>query len=181
MEIEKIFVFLRGINVNGIKIKMDSLKDAFIKMDFDDVKTVLATGNVIFSLRTLIESIDLKKHIEAELSTAFNYEAHVIIRSFEELQEIIEESKSIELPKSNNLYVLICESEEARTEIEGLFNKVEHTSEESIKPLKKDLFWSVSKGQTLSSKFGAKVLGSKGFKDKFTSRNISTIERVFKC
>jgi len=40
---EEYCVFLRGINVNGIKIKMDALKKAFQRMGFTNVKTILAT------------------------------------------------------------------------------------------------------------------------------------------
>jgi hypothetical protein len=56
---------------------------------------------------------------------------------------------------------------------------VSHSEEESIKPLKTDLLWIVAKGETLSSDFGSMVLGNKKYKEKLTSRNINTIERIF--
>ena len=46
---EKYCVFLRGINVNGIKIKMQDLKAVLTNLGFTDVKTILATGNVILT------------------------------------------------------------------------------------------------------------------------------------
>ena len=49
---------LRGINVGGINIKMADLKDAISSLGFDNVKTVLASGNVLFdSDRTDREAI----------------------------------------------------------------------------------------------------------------------------
>jgi uncharacterized protein (DUF1697 family) len=38
-------VFLRGINVGGINIKMADLKRALESKGFDGVKTLLASGN----------------------------------------------------------------------------------------------------------------------------------------
>ena len=44
-----IIAFLRGINVGGHKkVPMAALKKAFEAMGFRDVRTVLASGNVIF-------------------------------------------------------------------------------------------------------------------------------------
>ena len=40
---------LRGINVSGHKtILMDDLKELFEKMDFEEVKTYIQSGNIIF-------------------------------------------------------------------------------------------------------------------------------------
>ena len=42
-------VLLRGINVGGINIKMADLRVALTAAGFTDVRTVLATGNVLLS------------------------------------------------------------------------------------------------------------------------------------
>ena len=43
---------LRGINVSGHKtILMDDLKDLFEKMDFEEVKTYIQSGNIVFKTR----------------------------------------------------------------------------------------------------------------------------------
>ena len=43
---------LRGINVGGKNIiKMETLKQLFIDMEFSDVKTYIQSGNVIFSTK----------------------------------------------------------------------------------------------------------------------------------
>jgi uncharacterized protein (DUF1697 family) len=47
--LSKYVAFLRGINVGGHKtIKMDELKEAFEANGFKNVKTFLASGNVLF-------------------------------------------------------------------------------------------------------------------------------------
>ena len=50
----KYIAFLRGINVGGHKpIKMEALAKAFASLGFQNVKTVLASGNVLFESREL--------------------------------------------------------------------------------------------------------------------------------
>jgi uncharacterized protein (DUF1697 family) len=70
---------------------MADLKLAFEKMGFDDVKTYIQSGNVIFS--TNIKNIaTLEKKIEKELSKRFKYTATVVVVSRTELQEIVKKA-----------------------------------------------------------------------------------------
>ena len=174
---ERYCIFLRGINVNGIKIKMRDLNDFFIKLGFIEVKTILATGNIIISIGEAMEIIDLKEYIETELSKAFSYDAHVIIRSMSELKKICMEARKIELPEAYHLYVLLFDSEEDFLEVVTLFDTI-HSFSEQLIPLNKDMLWIVAKGETLKSKFGSKILGNKKYKDNMTSRNLNTIEKM---
>ncbi|MBC7409221.1 MAG: DUF1697 domain-containing protein [Arcicella sp.] len=45
---KKYIAFLGGINVRNIRFKMPDLKPAFKTLDFEQVKTYLQTGNVVF-------------------------------------------------------------------------------------------------------------------------------------
>ena len=47
---------LRGINVGGINIKMADLRSTFVDLGFENVKTVLASGNVLFDSPTVTTS-----------------------------------------------------------------------------------------------------------------------------
>jgi uncharacterized protein (DUF1697 family) len=79
-------IFLRGINVNGITIKMDALREAFKQMGYADPKTILATGNVIVSVpEDNDQELELTDRIERGLSEHFNYDAHVIVRNDTEI------------------------------------------------------------------------------------------------
>lgn len=177
----KYCAFLRGINVNGINIKMDALKEAFIKMGFPDAKTLLATGNVIF---TLAEGHacgqELKSYIEQELSKYFLYDAHVILRSSREIQDIYSAAQTMDIPEECHNYCLLCEDEELLRELRQLFDSMPHEPHEQLMILGSGAFWTVPKGSTLSSDFGSKVLGSKKYKSRLTSRNINTIQKIHK-
>ncbi|ULO09873.1 DUF1697 domain-containing protein [Paenibacillus sp. 19GGS1-52] len=178
---DKYCAFLRGINVNGINIKMDALKEAFIKMGFRDAKTILATGNVIF---TIAEGInggqDSKSYIEEELSKYFSYDAHVIIRSSREIQEIVVAAQTMDVAEECHNYLLLCDDREMILDLKQLFDSMPQTPLEQLMVLECGVFWTVLKGSTLSSDFGSKVLGNKKYKSRLTSRNINTIQKIHK-
>ena len=79
--------FLRGINVGGnTLIKMEDLRKAFESYGYGDVKTVLASGNVIFTAED--DSLTLSQNITIKLQETFGHEIPVIIRSIEDLLKI---------------------------------------------------------------------------------------------
>jgi uncharacterized protein (DUF1697 family) len=88
------------------------------------------------------------------------------------------EASKIQLPQDYHLYVLLCDSEEVVMELSTVFGRMEHSRSELVVPYRKELLWMVPKGDTLKSEFGSKVLQSKKYKDKLTSRNINTIEKL---
>ena len=85
----KYVAFLRGINVGGNKlIKMEALAAAFTRAGFRNVKTYIASGNVIFSTpATDLEK--LVKKIEKLLLATFGHEVAVLLFPFAELQAIV--------------------------------------------------------------------------------------------
>jgi uncharacterized protein (DUF1697 family) len=98
--------FLRGINVGGNKlIKMDALASAFTSAGFRNVKTYIASGNVIFDSRaTKLDG--LEKKAERKLLETFGHEIAVVIFSLSELQELIEHDPFRRI-KSNSDVMLI--------------------------------------------------------------------------
>jgi len=81
-------VFLRGINVGGINIKMADLKACLADGPFEGVKTLLATGNVVLDSSAGPDAV--KKACEDALRERFGYEAWVIVTDREEIDRIIE-------------------------------------------------------------------------------------------
>lgn len=83
--------FLRGINVGGKKIiKMEKLKDIFKSLYFQNVKMYIQSGNVIFD--STEESADILYKIETELENVLGYKVTSIIRTADELEEIIKQN-----------------------------------------------------------------------------------------
>lgn len=97
--------FLRGINVGGHKlIKMDELSKIFASFGLKNIKTLLQSGNVIFDAP---KSNTLIKKLEAGLLKSLGYEVKVLLRSIDEIEEIIklDPFKGIEADKDTKLYV----------------------------------------------------------------------------
>lgn len=79
---------LRGINVGGKNlIKMTALKASFEELGFEDVRTYIQSGNVLF--RATGSSAKLTKEIEGALSKTFNYESRVVVRSLKQMKDIV--------------------------------------------------------------------------------------------
>jgi uncharacterized protein (DUF1697 family) len=80
---------LRGINVGGNKrIKMDDLRKSFEALGFEQVKTYIQSGNVVFKAAKS-SSAALGKKIEARIVSDFGFSASVIVRTGAELSATI--------------------------------------------------------------------------------------------
>jgi uncharacterized protein (DUF1697 family) len=81
--------FLRGINVGGHrKIKMTDLARYVEEMGYGEVKTLIASGNVLFTTEKQDETT-LEGAIERALAQRLGYEVDVMVRSVERLQALV--------------------------------------------------------------------------------------------
>jgi uncharacterized protein (DUF1697 family) len=80
---------LRGINVGGKNIiKMTDLKACFEALGFENVRTYIQSGNVLFHAEEP-DLVRLTGEIEDTLSETFNYHSRVVVRSDDELKAIV--------------------------------------------------------------------------------------------
>ena len=109
--------FLRGINVGGHKkVTMADLKKAFESMGFRNVRTVLASGNVIFEAPTKRPPLGLA--ISKGLEKAFGFPVAVILRTVEALRALVDEAPFKNVPSGPDvrLYVtFLAESAAGRS------------------------------------------------------------------
>jgi uncharacterized protein (DUF1697 family) len=165
--------FLRGINVGGRTIKMAELRAYFEESSYDEVSTVLQTGNVIF--RSHEGPPGLKRTIESGLSARFNYEAHVQIYSVTRLKRIVDASPFQGGDPATHSYVIFFEKgleEKLADEVSGLDRKTERVEiGDGV------IYWKVLKGSTLRSDV-AQYLTKARYKSFHTSRNINTLRKI---
>ncbi|MDE2026234.1 MAG: DUF1697 domain-containing protein [Patescibacteria group bacterium] len=82
--------FLRGINVGGnTKISMAILKKTMQEARFDNVQTVLNSGNIVFASSQAAK--EAKKTIESLIEKTFGFHCEVLIRQGQELQKLVAE------------------------------------------------------------------------------------------
>ena len=100
---------LRGINVGGKKkIKMIDLKILFELLKFENVKTYIQSGNVIFDFNATDE-IKLAYQIEHKISETYGFLVKIIIRTQYELRDLVINNPFIKEPdiQLDQLYVTL--------------------------------------------------------------------------
>ncbi len=79
--------FLRG--VNPMNAKMADLKQCFEAAGFEDVKTLLSSGNVVFSARAASEA-SLQRRAEKAMNERLGRPFLTIVRSIDALRQILD-------------------------------------------------------------------------------------------
>ena len=162
---------LRGVNVGGVTIKMVDLAEVVRGLGYTNVKTVLASGNVLFT--TLDATSVAKRTLEAALRDRFGYEAWVHVLTVDAIREII---AAYPYPRSaeRHAYVVFAVKPEVRTEL--LAVKLDSAIEQA-EAGDGVIHWSVPKGSTLDSAMG-KAQSKASYKPWITTRNLNTLEKL---
>lgn len=171
-------ILLRGVNVGGRIIKMAELKSCFEKNGYQDVQTILQTGNVVVEANEK-NIMKLQKKIETELTTAFNYPAKVLVITPKQLRDILEAFPFKNLSPDFHRYIVFTENGFEKDLVAdcGALDK----KTEEIKVGVNAVYWRVLKGNTLDSAFG-KYMNKMSAKHFITNRNMNTLEKVLaKC
>jgi uncharacterized protein (DUF1697 family) len=89
--------FLRGVNLGRRTVKSADLKAAFVRLGFADARTLIASGNVLFSADETSED-KLIGRIEAGLEEAFGFAVGTVLRSHGELTAMIKSDPFAAIP-----------------------------------------------------------------------------------
>lgn len=171
--------FLRGINVGGHNIKMTDLRAAFDSLKLANVRTVLASGNVVFEAPEAGTGA-LAQRIEEKLEFTFGYKIGATVRSFEELQLLYNANpfKGVNVGPQTRLYVTFLSAQPRSTlpipyeSPDGSFTIISATGTELFSVL----ILSPRSHTTDLMAVLAKVLGN-----KITTRNWNTITKVLRA
>lgn len=87
---------LRGINLGKRRIKMDDLRSAFEDLGFQNVRTLIASGNVVFDSDQADGILD---RIESGLLDRFGFEVPTVLRQTAELDQIVQSNPFAEWPE----------------------------------------------------------------------------------
>ena len=98
----KYCAFLRGVNVNGTSMKMAEVCKVFEKAGMQNVSSILATGNILFSSDKNRE--EMKTILENAMSQHFDYEAFLFIKAKEEIETVFQNNP---FEKSENAHVYV--------------------------------------------------------------------------
>ncbi|MBP2216254.1 DUF1697 domain-containing protein [Arthrobacter sp. CAN_C5] len=186
-------VFLRGVNVGGITLKMAELRTAIGTLPVTRVATQLASGNLTCS--SDLTTQDLKDAVEALLRSAFGYDAWVVILDAGRLRELVDACPFPADDPTTHTYITLFSNPAALTDlVEAIDKTVTSRAAASNEAVASDsestgalgdfrvlgpdaAAWLAPRGGTLDSPL-SKILGKPHFKNSSTTRNLRTLHKV---
>lgn len=163
---------LRGVNVGGINIKMADLARVLADTGFDNVRTVLASGNVL--LDSPSEANKVRLAAERALREAFGYEAWVLVYTLDTLARISAAYPFQREVEGHHSYVTFVSDPDVLDELAAL-----PPGQDKVQRGDGVLYWQVARGATLDSTI-AKATGKKRYKSSTTTRNLRTLEKMLR-
>jgi uncharacterized protein (DUF1697 family) len=167
---------LRGVNVGGVNLKMADVAAALADAGFSNVRTILATGNV------LLDSPDSATAVRAAAENAlrqrFGYDAWVLVYPIKKVQAIVDAFPFEPEVDGYQSYVTFVSDPDVLDELAELAD--EAGADEKISRGTDSagvIYWQVPKNRTLDSTIG-KTMGKKRYKSSTTTRNLRTLAKV---
>ena len=166
---------LRGVNVGGNNmINMRALKESFETIGFNNVSTYINSGNIIFQSKE-VDPRKLEKKIEQMLSSDYQLDSKVVIRSLPEMEKLVRALPESWSKDSNWRYNVIFLRH--TIDSEKILDELPAKSDiEEVVYRPGALLWSTQATQMNQSKVG-KLLSRKTFQD-ITVRNLNTTKKL---
>ncbi len=164
--------FLRAINVGGHVVTMDRLRKLFEDVGAEDVETVIASGNVLFSSPSKSENV-LAAKLERRLEGALGYEVATFLRTPPEI-EAVAGRRAFEDAERHKLYVGFLREAPGRAGIRALgacANAVD-----AFRVVGREVYWLCRTSFSQSDFSGNRLEKTLGAAT--TLRNITTVRRI---
>ena len=165
-------VFLRGVNVGGINLRMADVKATLARLPVEDVSTLLASGNAV--LRSGLGQSELKEAVQAALRESFGYDAWVIVMAADDVDATVGACPYPPDDEATHTYVTLSTDPAVLDELWDVAaaDGTEHTRLSPVATA-----WLAPVGGTLDSAMG-KATGKAKFKATTTTRNLRTLLKV---
>jgi uncharacterized protein (DUF1697 family) len=176
--VTRYIALLRGVNVGGITVKSAPLAAVFRDLGFTGVRTVLASGNVVFDAGSAAARGDasLKRRIEQALAGAFGYDAWIVLTTVDHVREVVDAFPFDAADPGRQPYAVFGSDESALDELADAATGMDP----AVDPVARGdgvVYWNPVKGTTVDTPF-AKLLAKPRFKPVTTNRNLRTLEKL---
>lgn len=172
---ERYAAFFSGINVSGSRLKMADLRDALRQEEFEDVETVVASGNVLFS-HDQRPTDGLSEKLAYVLRERFDLDTFAAVRSRKEVRDAILCNPFGDNGQSHLVHTLFLKTQPNQAAFEKLLADYAGRGPEKLALGDRALFVDYVDGagnSRLTSGFIERRLGTPG-----TARNIRSLQRV---
>jgi uncharacterized protein (DUF1697 family) len=165
---------LRGVNVGGVRFAMADLRAALEQAGFFEVRTVLASGNVVLTASE-DDPAAIAARVHAVIQERFGFDVAVLVVSLPVVREAVDEYP---FPRADDrhAYVVFAEDRAALAELVDGVGELD-PEEEQVRHGEDVLYWDAPKGRTLDTRFG-KHFGKQQKSGAVTTRNINTLEKI---
>lgn len=168
---------LRGVNVGGITVKSAELRSLFEELGFEQVRTVLASGNVVFEATAgSAASGALKRRIEQALRDRFGYDAWIVLVTSEQVERVIEAFPFDASDAARQPWVVFGSDDAVLDDLVESAGEPDH----DVDPIARGdgvVYWNPVKGTSVQTPF-AKLLAKPRFKPTTTNRNLRTLRKL---
>lgn len=175
---KRYIAFLRGVNISGKnKVPMAELKKGFENLGFEDVKTYLNSGNVIFS-SDIDEMGIFTRRIEGMIQNQFCLDIPVFAISKETLEDILYNAPGWWGNENKEIYDNLIFVMPPAT-FTDVYNEIGEPKEEleKIKDYKEAIFWSFSRKDYQKTNWWPKT-ASANISSKLTIRTANTVRKI---
>lgn len=171
----KYIAFLRGINVGGKnKVKMETLREICGAIGFENVKTYINSGNIIFETSKSNDK-KLAETISEAIEKEFGLQIKTIVRSVAEIEEIARNNPfEGQFENDKNLHVFFLDEEMPSEKAELLLSNNNENEQYFVRG--KEIFC-LLKVSVLDSLMGKDYIAKK-LKVSSTARNWRTVNKV---
>ena len=168
---------LRGVNVGGISIRSADLAELFTSRGYEAVRTVLASGNVVFETDAAASARPkLKASIETALRERFGYEAWIVLVTLAELTAAADRFPFDHADASRQPWVIFCTDTATRDELVTAAEQMD-ASTDPVAAGPGVIYWNPVKGSTTDTPF-AKLIAKTTFRSRTTNRNLRTLRKI---
>jgi uncharacterized protein (DUF1697 family) len=174
----KFAAFLRGVNVGGVNLKMAEVAQALTDAGFTNVRTILASGNVLLESSSGVAAV--RKVAEATLRRRFGYDAWVLAYDIDTVRSVYDAYPFEREVDGYQSYITFVTDAAVLNELTALADNAGPDEKISRGPDPLGVvYWQVPKGSTLDSTIG-KTMGKPRYKSSTTTRNLRTLAKVLR-
>jgi uncharacterized protein (DUF1697 family) len=165
-------LLLRGVNLGAHKrVAMPALRDLLSEADFEDVRTYVASGNVVLSSSDAPASVAAE--VERLIAGQFGFDVDVIVRTRDELAEVVARNPLADVAVDPKRYQVTFLADEPESDA------LERAAELSLEPerlvaIGRELYTWHPEGIG-RSKLWAKLASRGGLAARGTARNWNTV------
>ena len=174
----KYIALLRGINISGKnKISMSELKKEFELYGYQNVRTYLNSGNVIFTT-DIDNELDITKNIHTMIKTKFHLNIPIYIIKVSELQELLDHRPNWWGSDHKDIYdnIIFIISPYTYDEVYRVLGKPKEGLER-IQEYKNNIFWSYNLKDYRRTNWWAKTANT-SICNVITIRTANTVKKL---